>query len=188
MTYLETDLCGLVPMSGPRVLGRSCLGGCFLIKSWRQEIIKDEREIMRRTAEVVRYGLRPLAVVLSALAASTESNANSDDDDDGDDDELEWAARADEAVSLLTSFVKIGDDDYADYAKQVRQEAHKAGLPALLLSLLLRCRAVLVQSSRAAQAQRKKQHQRKYKARQEEARSLAATICAALTWTLKDEG
>lgn len=173
---------------GPRVLGRSCLGGCFLIKSWRQEIIKDEREIMRRTAEVVRYGLRPLAVVLSALTASTESNANSDDDDDGDDDdELEWAARADEAVSLLTSFVKIGDDDYADYAKQIRQEAHKAGLPALLLSLLLRCRAVLVQSSRAAQAQRKKQHQRKYKARQEEARSLAATICAALTWTLKDE-
>jgi len=170
------------------VLGRSCLGGCFLIKAWRQEIIKDEREIVRRTAEVVRYGLRPLAVVLSALAASTKSNANSDDEDDGDNDELEWAARAAEAVSLLTSFVKIGDDDYADYAKQVRQEAHKAGLPALLLSLLLRCRAVLVQSSRAAQAQRKKQHQRKYKARQEEARSLAATICAALTWTLKDEG
>jgi hypothetical protein len=75
-----------------------------------------------------------------------------------------------------------GDEAYADYIKRIRQEAHKVGLPDLLLSLLSRCRSVLS----AAQAQSKKK--RKSNAKEEEVRTLMATICASLTWCLKDEG
>jgi hypothetical protein len=153
----------------------------------------------------VRYGLRPLALVLSSCVGTSNT-----DSDELDDDQLTaWTAKAGEAAQLLISLVKNGshtplcsgvdelhdliavpcrtaDEDFEDYIKRIRQAAHKEGLPALLLSLLSRCHEVLLSSASAPK--KTKQQQRKDAARQKQARQLATTICTALTWSLKDEG
>jgi hypothetical protein len=55
----------------------------------------------------VRYGLRPLALVLSSCV----STSNTDSDELDDDDQLTaWTAKAGEAAQLLISLVKNGSN------------------------------------------------------------------------------
>lgn len=99
----------MVRCSGPRLVGRESLGGCFLVSSWRQEIIKEQPELERRADEVVRCGLRPLVTVLThCIALSAEKSSKDNDDEDDDDPAFDWTECAAEAASLLAFLVKEG--------------------------------------------------------------------------------
>lgn len=189
-------------VTGPRVVGRFSLGGCFLIPSWRQEIIKDSSEVERRVDEIACFSLRPLAAVLSECRTMLLSEV----DASSEDDETSWEEHAAEAASLLAFLVKegwiyprvpslltklimymfliaTGDENYADLVKRTREEAHKAGLPVMLFSILAHSQA----SSQSAKQVLKKR-KKKDSPREEQLRKLAANTCAALASCLKDEG